>query len=1197
MTKFLLSKLTNSLKTKKEKSKRNKVFIVLASIVFLITIYSLMMPAITMEDTLVCTLEEHSHTDECYTKEFICEEETEENKNDESCYEKVLTCDKEEHTHDSGCYENSVDNTNDNITPFEENAKTFASTRMINDNSSKLDIIQGANTYDLIEVNLYDYGSNINDPYNKNKKRPGFQHWDGTKAKDILDTNNNLRSGGFNFGDSIVSDLEAGLAGVTQNATGTINETVNINGYGAANAPTGGYLKKNMGANGYPQLNIENGQNLGYLFGSNSTYTSKANSDNINGLFQYNETTGEYYYNSRDNHAQFNASNNTFTLYKQLITSNFMMYPFGNFLPFNDINTQTTQASTINRNYFVNVANSAATKATDTNYSTTFRNTYSDLSSALNKFVTVIDSKYGNQNWDAGYLSSTYLNTAIPGINATIPTSSLDNVYSIDFDEATDFYFGLEMKMTFMQPKGGLTGKTGKEEMKFYFTGDDDVWVFIDDMLFLDLSGIHRHVGGNIDFVNGKINYYGLNKSTGDVYTTPYKTVSFTTVLKEALKETGKSDAEIEKYLSENLNEKGTFKDYSNHTFHFYYMERGSGSGVMRMNFNMPLLKKNSISVTKELSVDTGDIEALGNPDFSFQILDVDNNGNKTNTPFILEGTTYEIYENYDTSRTLIGTGTVSENGIFSLKAGQTAVFSNISEDAGKYYVREILDSNWVSQYKNVIVDGQTHTTDSYTNIEIGSSTFAGFESGIKDISDGSTVFIFNNKVDTNKYGSLKINKILEGDNTFDKQFKFKVTLDGILLPIGTKYIVEENGITEEREVSEAGEILITPSQIAIINNILAGSNYKVEEINSSINDYTVKYNGQEEGIIVPNTEISITVTNVANGAELKIPIKKIIANSNNNSYSYDFELIEVKNEIGEALETNAISKTITIDVIDENSKEFVLKYERPNYSNGNTSHYYKISEIVKDDNITKYDDNFYVIKVVVTKDSENNIFTAEVTNVYDKNGNDITSSYKEFIFTNYILTDLSISKKVINNEDISGNFEFDLLLTYNDSPLTGTYKCELGSTINNEEETFTTNNIDKFRIDNTQDIEDECIVTFDGNGKASITLANNEIITIHGLPYKSKYTITELTTNGYTVEHQVNLGNIEIGNSATADLGMDNNQIEFINVAGYELPTTGSSGTLILLIIGSLLLIVPVIYIKYMFYKHGKKVGNLSKT
>ena len=76
---------------------------------------------------------------------------------------------------------------------------------------------------------------------------------------------------------------------------------------------------------------------------------------------------------------------------------------------------------------------------------------------------------------------------------------ALDNLYSLDYDVPSDFFFGMEMKMNFMQPKDGLTGSDGAQPMVFYFTGDDDVWIYIDGKLFLDLSGIHRHVGGEIE--------------------------------------------------------------------------------------------------------------------------------------------------------------------------------------------------------------------------------------------------------------------------------------------------------------------------------------------------------------------------------------------------------------------------------------------------------------------------------------------------------------------------------------------------------------------------------------------------------------------------------------------------------------------------------------------------------------------------
>ena len=113
----------------------------------------------------------------------------------------------------------------------------------------------------------------------------------------------------------------------------------------------------------------------------------------------------------------------------------------------------------------------------------------------------------------------------------------------------------------------------------------------------------------------------------------------------------------------------------------------------MKMNFNFPLVEKNSIMVTKEL--DNNDTELVGNPDFSFQILKPTG---QEKTPddelFIIEGTNYDVL---DLNGNKIKTGTVLDDGIFKLKAGETAVFKEISADKGNYYVREILDTNWSS--------------------------------------------------------------------------------------------------------------------------------------------------------------------------------------------------------------------------------------------------------------------------------------------------------------------------------------------------------------------------------------------------------------------------------------------------------------------------------------------------------------------
>ena len=1273
MNNHLLTKIKKYLVNHEKRVKYYKIFVCLASIVTFFTVYALIMPAITLEDKLVCEKEEHVHNENCYTDEFICED-TEENRNNDECYQLVLTCSEEEHQHTEDCYakvlkknnEISLDNADNNITNSitdiptnyatragstisnitvysvnyysssynnvimaysnvanrqvyqalnisigrmsfkywtavvveyqdsnyvvtniisDESAKntlvvpqngfilllhsnyktgvsgvtigsivtsnfdftsqkyntsgvgtlTFSTPKDTGtlkptvDNTSKLHIINGANTKDLIEVNLYDYGTGINNKYNENSKYPGFQQNGGTKEVASLGEYK------FNFGDNITSEISDIRNNVTHtDGTVDINST-NTKANNGINRPISGVINKNL-INGYPALT--DGSSLDYLFKQNdSTTTTKKNKQSINGLFQYNETTGAYYYNSRENHAQYNASNDTFTLYREFITSNFMMYPFGNFLPFNNIVNQTTQASTINRSYFETIRKSALYK-----YNQGYGNEYAQLASGLKEFISAMDNEYGS-NWDAGNATSAYFKYA-SGLNDIIfPTSALSNVYSIDYDEPTDFFFGLDMKMNFMQPKDGKTGLTGEELMKFYFTGDDDVWVYVDNILFLDLSGIHRHVGGEIDFYNGVVNYYDLDPATGDVATVPTKTVTFAEILEST---TG-------------LNSKGTFEDYSTHTFNFYYMERGSGSGVMRMNFNMPLLKKNSISVTKELTVDDG--SSLGNPDFKFQILKAEGSI-KTEIPFIAEGTTYDVY---DSKGSKIRTDTVLANGIFTLKAGEMAVFSDIKENSGSYYVRELLDKDWASQYKQVSVDGVVTVVNSYNDVTIGTEKFSGIETDIKNASSGNTYFKFNNNVDTNKYGSLKIIKNISGAGTtsINTNFNFNIKIDNILLPIGTTYKVinKETKETTIKTVEVVGIVTFKPSEEVEISNILTGSRYEVLE--EQVAGYDITYQNNTGVISKVNEQVEVIVTNTEKSTTLEIPYQKTIANPDGNLHDFAFKLIQVTDETGLTGITGSTIKNTLNDVETTKTGSFTLTYYEPDYNNGD-KFYYKVTEEASSSENIKYDETVYIVEVTITKTTSD--FQANITRIINNSNNVSTIE-----FNNQILTNLVITKEVKENISTSGTFNFTIEGSYQEVPMTGTYESKLVSS----DQTKTNN------------------LTFN-NGKLDINLKHNETITIYGLPYGMKYKVTETNTDGYIVEYQVNPDNndnIYEGSSISGELGK-NNHLKFINIGGYELPKTGSSQALILIIIGVLLLIIPVIYTGYMFYQKERKVS-----
>lgn len=1014
------------------------------------------------------------------------------------------------------------------------------------DNSGELTVVPGADTRDLIEVNLYDYNDRVNDKYNSNKTYPGFQ-----QDKGQLNVGNTYDS---NFGNNITSDLDAGQSGVTVANGDNINATEGnqAGGPGLANTYIHGKMQTNLSEDGYPVL--ANGNKLDYLW-SNSECASKQNSESINGLFQYNSKTGAYTFNSRENHAQFDRENNKFTLYSQIISSNFIWYPFGNFLPFNDIVHQSAQVSTIDKDYMQVIANSALSK-----YNKNQGDKYRILSDSLNTWIGKMNEKYSS-GWGAAQAMNEYFNNNPygPGKKANMefnfpdnPEINLDNIYSIDFDEPTDFYFGMEMKMHFMQPKDGLTGKDTNEDgipdypMVYEFSGDDDVLVYIDGKLVLDLSGIHRHVGGKVDFTEGKVYYQDLNVKTGDVG--DYKD--------------GPTFAE----LGLETDSKGKLIDYSTHSFNFYYMERGAGSGVCRMNFNFPLLKKNTISVMKEVSVDEGNIDnLLGDPDYKFQIL------KENGELFFGKDVEYEIYNTRNEKK---GDGKTGENGIFTLKANEIARFS-VNENQGKYSVRELLDTDIFEQYGTISVVGQTETVRN--DVTIDEDQFVGVQSPVKDISDGDTIFRFNNQVAVNKTGSLKITKVLNSLNSTNNQkFRFKVLLDGSPIPSGTKFTVGNEIRTVEYDNSDAekGIIELSKDETAVISNIVAGTAFEVEELDSD--GYTVTYAVKEEGskniitsgekasgTIKVNSAVDVKITNSDSdhAKSVNIPIEKILSDSDNELHTFRFSLVEVTDATGNTQKTDGVKQNIPL-TIDKYTNpalgSFTLTYFEKDYIKGESKqHFYKITETESQDQndnnaLVMYDQTEYIVEVNVTRATDGSLTVKAI-----EKGEDLGNNHK-LVFKNTQLYSLTIAKTVSGtSESIDDSFDFTAEFRGEDNNiLTGEYNAVV------------------FKPEGSN--EDKIIeLKADKDEKTKFSLKNGEKLTIYGLPKGATCTVSEDedSSSGYIVKYKIGSDTKE-GREASITLEPDNaNNIEFINEAAYALPETGGMGTLPFTIAGIILI------------------------
>lgn len=131
---------------------------------------------------------------------------------------------------------------------------------------------------------------------------------------------------------------------------------------------------------------------------------------------------------------------------------------------------------------------------------------------------------------------------------------------------------GLSMETAFRQPVGGTVGD---DPMTFEFIGDDDMWVFIDDVLVLDLGGIHSELYGTIDFSTGTVNLGTAFGSNGQITTAPVRS----TTIKQMFESAGKDTSEG---FTGN-----TFASNTSHTLKMFYLERGNYDSSLSVRFNL----------------------------------------------------------------------------------------------------------------------------------------------------------------------------------------------------------------------------------------------------------------------------------------------------------------------------------------------------------------------------------------------------------------------------------------------------------------------------------------------------------------------------------------------------------------------------------------------------------------------------------
>lgn len=158
-------------------------------------------------------------------------------------------------------------------------------------------------------------------------------------------------------------------------------------------------------------------------------------------------------------------------------------------------------------------------------------------------------------------------------------------------DNPFEYGFGQEFEVEFyMTPTGKLvTNSNQTKDITFNFSGDDDVWVYVDGVLVLDLGGAHKISAGSINFSDMKVYYKASSIDTSEI-----TNVNFNTVNKKYIK-----TVDLKKLFA------AYGVDFSNtdatqkHTLQMFYMERGSLESNLSVSFNLP--QSSGLTITSKV--------------------------------------------------------------------------------------------------------------------------------------------------------------------------------------------------------------------------------------------------------------------------------------------------------------------------------------------------------------------------------------------------------------------------------------------------------------------------------------------------------------------------------------------------------------------------------------------------------------------
>ncbi len=495
--------------------------------------------------------------------------------------------------------------------------------------------------------------------------------------------------------------------------------------------------------NGLPQLALVD---TGKTYVFDSTTNGKTVYSNVPFEFVYDKSTGYYTYNSYLSHAQFNQSTQRVELYSQTLGA-YETSNGGAFF-FNDIYQATVNAGS--------------------------------------PHVSI--DQYQEKLYD------------------TSLATRCDYVATTDGYNAKDLntHFGIQLDYMFYLPQDK---QVNGEDIVFNFTGDDDLWVFIDGQLVLDIGGGHKPVMGQINLTDATS--YVSNVSQWKNGTT------------QQLGEVNLS----------NISALANLEEDAMHRIQVFYLERMSWGSNCFISFNLPAFPEADVRVTKEVVADDGE-ELTTIPDEEYQFkLYVSKKGGafeaSANTSYTVGGKSF----------------TTGADGIFKLKQGQTAVFEGISRyyddtlTPTEVYVEEILgnESSYVYTQADISVGGAV------TNVTSPTGTIQAATSEIPYM--GELEYKFTNRIQTEP---LAVEKQVAGgaDGLADPNQEFEFNLQFTKLVAAGTVVAQKGNVEQSFTMGDDGKITFKLKQGESITfpRIPMGMTYTLMENNAGTGFHTPTY-------------------------------------------------------------------------------------------------------------------------------------------------------------------------------------------------------------------------------------------------------------------------------------------------------------------------------------------------------------------